>query len=270
MERQGGSMGSENETSAKKKASWAESLVIAFSMYSRIPMPQIPWSEAGMRYALCFFPLVGVVLGAVMWGYFWLAWKCSLGVVARTCLGTAIPLLVTGGIHMDGYLDTVDARSSFAGRERKLEILKDPHCGAFAVIGCGVYLLLYGAAFSELGEGAFPAGAGIYVLARAISGWSVVAFPKAKKDGLVTTFSQGAEHRAVRLAMAFYGVAAACWMVCFAGALPAAAMVLAAAGCALWYHHMSKKEFGGVTGDLAGYFLQTCELAMLAVLAVFL
>lgn len=256
--------------SGQKKSGWKESLVIACSMYSRIPMPQIPWSEEGMKYALCFFPAIGVVVGAVMSGFFWMAWRLPLGETARACLGTAIPLLITGGIHMDGFLDTADARSSFQPRGKKLEILKDPHSGAFAVIGCGVYLLLYLAAFSELGEQAFPAGAGIYVLARAISGWSVVSLPKAKKDGLVSTFSVKAHHRVVQITMVFYGLAAVCWMIAFAGLLPASAMLAGALLCALWYYHMSRKEFGGVTGDLAGYFLQTCELTMMAVLAVFM
>ena len=68
---------------------------------------------------------------------------------------------------MDGFLDVTDARSSFQSRERKLEILKDPHAGAFAIAGCGVYLLLYAAAFSELRLEAFPAIGGIYVMTRA-------------------------------------------------------------------------------------------------------
>ena len=156
-----------------------ESLVIACSMYSKIPMPSIPWSDRGMKHALCFFPVVGVVIGAVMAGFGWLAAilpGLRPGTAAYSCLGTVIPILITGGIHMDGFLDTVDARSSFQPRERKLEILKDPHTGAFAIIGCGVYLLLYTAVFSLLGAEAFPAIAGIYVMTRAVSGWSVVSF----------------------------------------------------------------------------------------------
>ena len=82
---------------------------------------------------------------------------------------------------MDGFLDVTDARSSFQSRERKLEILKDPHAGAFAIAGCGVYLLLYTAAFSELRLEAFPAIGGIYVMTRALSGLSVLCFPKARK-----------------------------------------------------------------------------------------
>ena len=102
-----------------------ESFVIAFSMYSRIPMPFVEWSERGMKYAFCFFPLIGVVIGACVCAFCWLSAQAGLGILAFSLLGTAVPLLITGGIHMDGFLDVTDARSSFQSRERKLEILKE-------------------------------------------------------------------------------------------------------------------------------------------------
>ncbi len=64
--------------------------------------------------------------------------------------GTCIPILVTGGIHLDGLLDTVDAKSSYGDRKKKLAILADPHVGAFAIIGGSVYLLLYAACLIQL------------------------------------------------------------------------------------------------------------------------
>ena len=58
-------------------------------------------------------------------------------------VGLAIILLVTGGIHMDGYMDTMDALHSYGSREKKLEILKDSHIGAFAVIMTVPHLQTY-------------------------------------------------------------------------------------------------------------------------------
>ena len=89
---------------------------------------------------------------------------------------------------MDGFLDVTDARRSYGSREKKLEILKDPHTGAFAIIGLGVYLLLYGAAFSELEFSDICLLSYVFVAERALSGLSVVSFPKAKKDGLAADF----------------------------------------------------------------------------------
>ena len=96
------------------------SFVIAFSMYSRIPMPRMDWTEERMRYALCFFPVIGAVIGAVEIATFALCEILGAGVLFRTCLLTAVPLLITGGIHMDGYLDVTDARHSYGEREKKL------------------------------------------------------------------------------------------------------------------------------------------------------
>ncbi len=245
-----------------------ESFVIAFSMYSRIPMPTIEWSDAGMRYALCFFPLIGVVIGAAETFFCAVHVRAAFGTVAYACIGTAIPLIITGGIHMDGFLDTVDARSSFAERERKLEILKDAHTGAFAVIGGCVYLLLYAAAFSELGADAFPAIGGIHVMARAFSGLSVTLLPKARKDGLASTFAAHAGVRAVYAAMGVWILVSFCFLYSCTAPIVALAILAAVLLVFAWYARMAMREFGGMTGDLAGFFLQAAELVMVAVLAV--
>lgn len=247
---------------------WWQGFWIACSMYSRFPVPQTRWTRAGMKYALCFFPLVGAAIGACVCLMAWLARKLSLGSVAFAGLGTALPLLLTGGIHMDGFLDTVDARSSCQPRERKLEILKDPHTGAFAIIGCGVYLLLYGSAFSELGQNAFPAIVGVYVMPRALSGWSLVRLPKARRDGLASTFAGQASDRAVEWSMAGWLALSFLYLAVTAGAVAGVCMTGAALAAFGWYCRVARKEFGGTTGDLAGYFLQVAELAMVAVLAV--
>ena len=110
------------------------SLITAFQTYSRIPMPPVAWKPENRRYALCFFPLVGVVIGAIF-----LLWKkigacLTVSPFLDGAVAALIPLAVTGGIHMDGFCDTVDARASWADREKKLSILKDPHIGSFAVL----------------------------------------------------------------------------------------------------------------------------------------
>ena len=126
------------------------SCVIAFSTYSRIPMPQVDWNEKNMKHTLAFFPLVGAAVGAAFWGADALCRLLDLGDVLRAALLTAVPAVVTGGIHLDGYCDTVDALASHAPREKKLAILKDSSAGAFAVIWCCVWFLLYFALLTEL------------------------------------------------------------------------------------------------------------------------
>ena len=100
-----------------------KSLAIAFQMYSHIPIPSFEWDDKSKKYALCFFPLVGAVIGSVEYLWFFLAALLETPVLIGTAVATAIPFLITGGIHMDGFCDTVDALSSQASIERKLEIL---------------------------------------------------------------------------------------------------------------------------------------------------
>ena len=125
-------------------------LVIAFSMYSQIPMPQFTWQDKEMKYAFCFFPWVGAAIGGITMFWWWFCGKFSVGNVAFAMIGTAIPLAVTGGFHVDGFMDTMDAFHSYQPREKKLEILKDSHIGAFSVICLVLYELIYIGAYSEI------------------------------------------------------------------------------------------------------------------------
>ena len=225
-----------------------QTIAVAFAMFSAIPMPQFEWSQKNMRYALCAFPLIGAVCGG-LW-----------------CLAGLVPVLVTGGIHLDGFADTCDALSSYGDAEKKLEILKDPHCGAFAVIRLCTYFILY---FALCASVKFTVRFGvIWILAltleRAFSGLAVASFPMAKNTGLAHTFSEAANRITVRRVLIIYTVVLGAAMIVLGGW----AAVLAVLLVFRRYYAVSKKQFGGITGDLAGWFLQRAELAMLAALAV--
>lgn len=243
------------------------SFVIAFSMYSRIPMPSVEWTKERMNYALCFFPCVGAVIGCL---------ELALCAVCKALnfpyfgkmFPVLLPVIITGGIHMDGLLDVIDARASHGDQEKKLAILKDSHTGAFSIIGCGLYLLLYLAAFSELKTAMLPAYSLIFVLTRALSGLAVVTFPMAKKSGLAAAFSQGAKKGVTVFVMVLYLALSLGGIWYFGGNVTVTAVFFTAGAVFFYYYQMAKKEFGGITGDLAGYFLQICELALVAVLAV--
>ena len=249
------------------------SFLIAFAMYSRIPVPTVEWTEERMRYVMCFFPFIGLAEGALLWAWLLASKALGFGFEAAGLIGAAVPLAVTGGIHMDGFLDTMDALGSYGSREKKLEIMKDPHTGAFAVISCAGYLLCYGGILGELARTAAlncQTGivlAAVFFLERAFSGLSVAVFPCAKNTGLAAAFSDGAGRRAVRRILIL-------WLVCGAAALWVSggmAGVLAAGGQAVlfvWYYQMAKKKFGGITGDVAGFFLQVCEIASLLILVI--
>lgn len=240
---------------------WFYAILIAFSMYSRVPLPKVEWTKARMRYVFCFFPLIGVLIGALM-----MAWMRYGSVIAGdgnlfTAVLVLIPVLVTGGIHMDGFLDTADALSSYKPMEEKLEILKDSHAGAFAVLTGGCYFLLDFGVYSEVTAEVMPVLAVGFVLSRTLSGLSVVAFQKAKNTGLAATFSDMAQKRCVAAFLVVYFLICAALLPLIGGWIGVLCLLTALA-VFVYYRQMSYKKFGGITGDLAGFFVQVCELAM--------
>lgn len=245
-----------------------QSFVIAISMYSKIPMPGVEWNKENMRYAMCFFPVIGAVIGAVTYAAGRIMFRLSAGEVFRGAVFTLIPILISGGIHMDGFMDTMDALASYGDQEKKLEILKDSHAGAFAILGLGCYLVWSVAVWGQMPEELLGVSCVIYTASRALSGLSVVTFPAARNSGLLKTFQDGAQKRTVRITMAAYLVIAvgAAFMLEKNGAI---GMILAAGIVFLYYRNVCKKQFGGVTGDLAGYFLESAELAMITSILIF-
>ncbi len=92
------------------------SFKIAFSMYSKIPMPKSDWTNENMRYCFCFFPLVGGVVGALTCVWRYLAEYLGLrGSTSSAVVLMLIPVAVTGGIHLDGLLDTVPTKDKKSG-----------------------------------------------------------------------------------------------------------------------------------------------------------
>lgn len=244
-----------------------KSFIIAFSMYSKIPMPRVDWNEKNMRYAFCYFPLVGVVIGGLLVGEFYLFNYLSMGGLFRTLLYGVTPLIITGGIHMDGFIDTMDALNSYQDREKKLEILKDPHIGAFALIRCIMYYLITLGFISELNQKSVLLVAIGFCYSRALSGYGVVSFNCAKNSGLAAMFSNGARKNIVRVVMILYMVLS---LIAMAVIEPVTGIAVFVGGI-LWflrYKQIAYKEFGGITGDLAGYFIQNCELFILVIAVI--
>lgn len=236
-------------------------LKIAFSMYSKIPMPNTEWTEKNMKYALCFFPMVGVPIAVLIWIWSIFAQRFQISDIFRTAVYVLIPIIVTGGIHIDGFVDTMDAINSYQPIERKLEILKDSHIGAFALIGGISYFILDFGVWSEVsGKGVIILGIG-YVLSRALSGAGIVTFRCAKTSGLAAGFSEAAQKNKVRITMIIYVIACVLAMLLVDKVLGTASVIVAF-GTFIYYRIMSYKKFGGITGDLAGFFLQICELGM--------
>lgn len=246
-----------------------KSMIVAFSIYSKIPMPRFNWESEDMKYHLCFFPWVGAVIGALEWLWICLVQHLGIGQIAEVAVFGAIPLLVTGGFHVDGFMDTMDAIHSYQDQQKKLEILKDPHIGAFSVISLLLYVLIGVAAFSEVKETkAIAIICAGFFLSRTLSGISVVTMHSAKGKGMLATFSNTAEKKIVLGSLIFQLLLCIGFMTWF-GSIRAIGTVGISGLSYLYYWRMSKKNFGGITGDLAGFFVTVTELLIIVVMAVF-
>ena len=244
------------------------SIIIALQTYSRIPMPQVEWTEKSMKYAICFFPVVGIFTGGfeILWVF--LAGLLHLPALIYGAVACAIPILVSGAIHMDGFCDTVDALSSHQSKERMLEILKDSHAGAFAIIFGALYLIVYFASWSGIATiiewhgGSWNILFAVcfgFILSRGLSGLALNLFRGARSRGMLQGFKDAADKKMLTITMLIYIIVAAFFMIFFAGWI-GAVMVAANGLLFLYYRLLSYRKFGGITGDLAGWFLQLSEL----------
>lgn len=263
-----------------------KSFIVAFSLYSKVPMPRFAWNSSDMKYHFVFFPFVGVLIGVFEFLLKVLQIKLGFGALLYLCAAAALPFLVTGGIHFDGFMDTTDALCSYAPKEKKLEILKDPHIGAFSVIGAAVYFLLllgFGSeikSFSALICVCFP-----FVFSRILSALGVLLLPKAKKDGMAKTESENSSKKNVVIILilefvVFSGFMIFCVRHCEqfflsyeqlhrhcerSEAIPLTVFLALAVSSAVTIF-TAKKNFGGITGDIAGFFV--CVSELLCVIAV--
>lgn len=240
------------------------STAMAFLMFSVVPMPRVEWKKENMRYMLGCLPLVGVLIALILSLWMLLCRLLGFGSVLYAAGLTLLPVLISGGIHLDGFCDTVDALSSHAEPARKREILKDPHTGAFAVIYAGVWLLAHFALCAEMAQtwrAVLTLGI-LQVISRALGALASLTLEGSGNTGLLAAFREAARKRTA--------VLPAVWLVlCFVGlgllSLPCA-LVSAALSCGCFFalRRMAARQFGGMSGDLAGYLITLSQLVLLA------
>lgn len=240
------------------------SLLSAFLMYSRIPVPQVEWKEENRRYSLGFFPLVGAVIGGLFFLWRLLCGNISAGPWIFAAGAVLIPVLVTGGIHLDGFCDVTDAKASYGDREKKLEIMADPHIGSFAVIHLCLYLIiqtiLFAHAYALRTAAVISCG---YVLSRGLSGMCAVLCRAARKEGTLQSFVRPSHRRATLSMLLFFIIASAAGMAA-ADLIAGLAALICAALTVIYCRRSAYKSFGGFSGDVCGWFMQLCEISILA------
>ena len=238
-----------------------EAILTAFSLFTVIPMPHIPWETENLRYLLCAFPLTGIAVGFCRFAWGELCTGAGLSNILRGAGWCLIPVLLTGGIHLDGYADTSDALASHGTSAHRREILHDPHCGAFAIIHLCVYFTAYFALCASLTEDS-PVMPWTFILSRTLSGLSLTLFPLSG-EGMAHTFVPATSKVPARLVLTFETLLAMA-VICAADAFTGIFVIAAALLTFAVYAHTVRRSFGYVSGDLAGWFLQKAEFWMLA------
>ena len=157
-------------------------------------------------------------------------------------------------------MDVADAKSSFQPLEKKQEILKDPHCGAFGIISCVVYMLACVGLWSVLKKEDTGFAPLIFFISRAAGAFSLLSFKLMKNKGMAYTLVN-ASPKCVKVVLCIYMFLGA-FLLVFFGKYRGIGIIL---GCIIAFllHIKYCKELGGINGDLAGNFIQLSEIFML-------
>ena len=218
-------------------------------------------NPAQISNARAFYPLVGLVIGAILVG---VEWACSLVFPPYLTAAILVSLLavLTRGLHLDGLMDTCDGLWGGYTPERRLEIMHDPNVGAFAVVGAVAILLLKYAALVSLLMAEFPGQFWVLLLFPTLSRWAMVVqlglFQYVRSTGLGSPF-QGAESRLATV-FATITVAAASLLL---GGYGGAVLAVGVTSLALLIGLFITRLVGGLTGDSYGATNETCEVAAL-------
>ena len=237
---------------------WVYGFFMAWGMFLAIPCPKKVWRESARRRMLACLPLVGCIVGGV-----WALCACLVqwlpGPLAAALLAAA-PWLATGFLHLDGFMDVCDAVMSRRDMETRRRILKDSHCGAFAVI-CMVLLAM----------GQWSA----FLSARGLSLWGLALTPVASRScaslavltlrPMTTSQYSAMERGGAPVVFAALVLAAACITAALVWGSFAPLAAAAVYALAAWY---GVKQLGGMSGDVSGFALTLAELGGAAALVL--
>ncbi len=214
---------------------------------------QDQWTAEDFGRSVKFFPLIGAVLGAIyaFFAYSFHAWLPAHGVVLPPHLTAAIllvlPPLMTGGLHCDGFMDTMDGVFSGRSRERMLEIMKDSCTGSNAVFCFVVLMFLEFSVLLDMPNTVVATALFVMpIIARLMMTAGIVLYPYARPEGLGKAFAQYAGRGSLLFA-------ALCTLafVLPAGIFAWAGLVVCAAFTVFFASYVEKR-LGGLTGDVYG------------------
>lgn len=238
----------------------------ALQFLTRIRLSYGDNSPAAFQQSVDFFPLVGLLLGLILAGA-WQALSYLVPASARAGLVLALAVFLSGGLHLDGFIDSMDGLFSGRERERILAIMKDSHVGAHGVTAVVTLLVLKYSLLAALPPGHLWLGSlplsPLLVLMPVLSRWAMVpaltCFPYARKEGLGTLFQAGRGRRSLVTATLITALLG--WLIMGpAGLVYLLLVALVSLGWCNWIRRL----LGGLTGDTYGALAEITEVFILA------
>ncbi len=247
--------------------------MIAIDMYSAFPMPKAERNRKNMQYVTCFFPVIGFLLGALLWVWHNACDYYGFGQACFALVGAVIPVAVTGGVHLEGFMETTDILHGKWRQKKAQDAAKqgDAHVlykGAFAVIALACYFMLFVAGLTLIWKKEQLLLLMLScVISRTLVGMSVAWFPAAKQGGILYSFTSVAHKQRLRtiLSVALSLEFVSCVLV---QPIIGAVMALAAMWVWTYYYYMARRQLGGITDNAGGYFLCLCELSSVLVIGM--
>ncbi len=229
----------------------------AVRFLTRIPAPPVD-DLAAWRKSPAYYPLVGLLVGAVLYAAVSLLTLVFSPLVSAV-LTLALWVFITGGLHLDGWIDMADAIGSSRSREQMLAILKDSRTGAMGVVAAVVLLLAKAALLHDLIAQRMLASLLLPALtARSFLVAAILYWPYLSENGLGSGLREGITHRHAAFA-ALLSLSAAYTVSGWSGVGAWGFSLLCAYGLA---RYLSGK-LGGLNGDGYGALVEWTELVML-------
>jgi adenosylcobinamide-GDP ribazoletransferase len=225
-----------------------------------------PFTSQELGSAVGFFPLVGLILGAILVGSEALLAQIFPPLV-KSAVVLALWVALTGALHLDGFLDACDGLLGGSDPEQRLKIMRDERVGAYALAGGALLLLIKFSALSSLAGRLQPA----LLLAPALGRWAIavalVKFPYARTEGLGREMKDNASVRQSWLA-SLTVLALAAGLAFWIGGL-VVLLALIAAGLTAWLvARFTLKRLPGLTGDIYGALNELVELSVLVAMSI--
>ena len=237
-----------------------QGFLIALQFLTTIKLAkQTVWTAEDFGGSVRYFPLVGAVLGLIYLAAFYLTLDFPL--YTRALVLVLLPILLTGGLHADGLMDTLDGVFSGRDRERMLEIMKDSRAGSFGVVGILLYLLsCYALLLDNLSLAGERLALTLYalpIISRLTMAWVIWLAPYPRPEGIGKAFKDYTNRSTI-----IFASLTAALLIAYLGWY-ALLLLLVAVPVAFLAAAYLMSKLGGCTGDCYGAILMLVELALL-------